>query len=195
MKRRIFFLTAILFVLQLTHAVNTIKVNTDYKKIVDNTVAQLDYLHDLNDSSRAGYKPEENWYLYIVGAPLDSLKYYVSETKKSFTANYLIELNEDLKKINSYSSTAVYVAFTDYDRGYLSPILPSDLKTLAAQETFIKKLIENNDTSSYSQDQLTQFEIEISKFRKVFRDLIETVYNKSSLSKIEKPNLLMPSSR
>lgn len=192
MKSRILFLILFTFVLQLTYAVDKVKETNSYDAIIKNTVAQLDYLYEFNSSNEEEFKSDNNWYLYIVGAPLDSLKYYITETKDSFTADYLKELNENLKKINSYSSTAVYVAFTDYDSGYLSPIIPSVLKTITEQEQYIKDLIKANDSSKYTQNQLAQFEIEIAKYRKAFRALIKSIYNKSRLSKIEKPNLLMP---
>ncbi len=181
--------------LKVVYASETTKpvLDNEYSTLVKNTVEQLDYLIDFNENESNNYTKKNNrWYIYIAGAPIDSLKYYMAETVHSFSANYLKELNDSLVKVNSHNNTAVYVAFTDYEHKILSPVFPPSTASLVEKEAHIKKLLNQNNSSDYSPNQLDKIKDDFDLFSKSFRKLILDVYNSSKISKISKANIFMP---
>ena len=191
-----------IFLVFFTTAINAYEIEDtligkSYNELVENTIEQLDYLVERNHTENGLSKKNKPWYIYIAGGTLDSLKYYINESEQYYIdktdgretrAEFLKNLNERLIELNSYNSTAVYIAFTDYERKILSPIFPTDKQSLAEREGYIKELINKEDYSQRSKKELETYLV----FSEAFKDLVIEVYNGSKLSSIDKPNILMP---
>ncbi|WP_128755187.1 hypothetical protein [Aquimarina sediminis] len=180
----------LLYFVQAGYAFSDISYDEKIKSsFVKNTIKQLDYLVDHNQKAANTNDLSSSWYIYIAGGTLEELKYIIDKTKDTQIRNeYLTNLNNHLIKLNSYSTTAVYVAFTDYENKILTPIFPSDMSSMAQKESYITKLIKNKDFSERSEKELKTF----LTFSQTFRDLVVEVYKGSKLSKSDKPNILLP---
>ena len=177
--------------------INLSKPN-DRSVLIKNTIEQLDYLIAYNKDKTKGLKKDDRWFIYIAGGTLDSMIYYKNLTAKgTVRTEYLKYLNDSLISLNSHSSTAVYVAFTDYKNEILTPVFPDDATSLLEKEAYIKKLINNVDDLNVNNINGTNNELEkslkqLTTFSKGFQKIIEEVYEGSEIKNINKPNILMP---
>ena len=183
------------FLLQVNYALD--KVYPVSKKgkstVIKNTVDQLDYLIAYNNDKKRELKKDERWFIYIAGGTLDSMIYYKNLTAKgTVRTEYLKYLNDSLISLNARSSTAVYVAFTDYDNKVLTPIFPDDVTSLLDKEAYVKRLINNEEFDKGSLGELEKSLKQLSTFNKEFQKIIEEVYESSEIKNIDKPNILMP---
>ncbi len=115
-------LSVLICFVQIIYAINTKTPapKNDRVTLIKNTVEQVDYLLEYNKSKSADHKKSDQWYIYIAGESLDSLKYYMNEsTIIGFTDKYLKKLNDSLIQ-DIYSSFNVDEVIGDAIRDYAS---------------------------------------------------------------------------
>ncbi|MEW7278182.1 hypothetical protein ABW636_06270 [Aquimarina sp. 2201CG1-2-11] len=136
--------------------------------LIKNTIEQLDYLVKHNSKEHAKtLKKSDQWYIYIAGGTLDSLKYYMDKTNgKETRVEFLNNLNKSLIELNAESSTAVYVAFTDYEHKILTPVFPPDRNTLTKREAYVNELINKKKFDELIENELNTY----LTFSEAFRD-------------------------
>ena len=161
--------------------VNLCAANDPREELIENSAEQLNYLYDYNNEQNS-IGADDQWYIYFLGGTVEDLKYIQNDTD-SVDKIYLRGLNEQLTRINESSDTAVYVAFTLYEKTIVTPLFPKGLTSLEMQKSYIESYFKGvNDQA------VDQFSI----YTKHYQDVLEKIYERSWLVNLEKKNVLLP---
>ena len=185
-----------IFLLILLFTINQPVLASDANKnIVSGAVAQVNYLLKNNSDNIVKGKSVDNGYVYFLGGNLEDLEFVLNKQNETdFSINYLYQLNEALKNVNK-NGTAVYVAFTAYNKELITTIFPDNLSTLTSMENYlrsdvlIKEFGINTDTKDLA---LSSFQKYSSKFQATYREILQEVYDKSNFKSTDFDNIIIP---
>lgn len=184
------------FISFLGHAVES----TDFVK---KSAEQIDFLYARNKDIEEGRVHEKKWFIYFLGSDQPTLQEYllgIDTTKnKTFSSDYLDNLNNLLIEINKSEKVAMYVAVSDYNNPITVPLLPSGT-SIQDKIQSLKEILKKPDgftdlTGNQSSIDIDKGLKDYEKFQAFFSKKTEEIYNNSVLSKIESDTnkrVLMP---
>ncbi|MEW7278198.1 hypothetical protein ABW636_06350 [Aquimarina sp. 2201CG1-2-11] len=171
---------------------------------VKNSVEQVNYLYARNQKIDTGDISEKKWFIYFLNSDQPTLEEYLvgfEETKnKTFSSEYLENLNNLLIEINKSEKVIMYVAVSDYDNPITVPLLPKG-NSLEDKVNSLKEMISGDSegyvtvTKDYNRVDLKKGLKDYENFKAFFYEKSKEVYDNSVLSKVgsnSDKRILMP---
>jgi hypothetical protein len=162
---------------------------TDFVK---KSAEQIDFLYARNMDIEEGRVHEKKWFIYFLGSDQPTLREYllgIDTTKnKTFSSDYLDNLNNLLIEINRSEKVAMYVAVSDYNNPITVPLLPGGT-SIQDKIQSLKEILKKPDGFTDLTGNQSSIDIDIGlkdyeKFQAFFSKKTEEIYNNSVLSKI-----------
>ena len=161
--------------------------------LIKDAAAQVDYLFNRNDEIERTGSEEKKWYIYFLGENAETLKYIIEDSSyKSFSDDYLNQLNNLLTDINMSSGVVMYVGLTDYTKPIVLPFFPEGGTVIEKIEALRSRLDETQNIQEASESDINIGVEYLKKFKKTFGEIVDRIYEESVLPELESKDYILP---
>jgi len=154
---------------------------------------QIDYLFNRNDEIEKTGSEETKWYIYFLGKNTETLKYIIEDSSyKTFSDNYLNQLNNLLTEINTSYGVVMYVGLTDYTKPIVLPFFPEGGTVLEKIEALRSRLDEVQNIQEASGSDINIGIEYLKKYKNTFGEIVDRIYEESVLPELGGKDYILP---